>query len=135
MINRMTLQGRLTKDPDFRQTQGGTPVATFTVAWSDKYGENERKLFLPCVAWNNSAMFVCNYFTKGSEIIVEGTLSTRKWLDKEGNNRETTEMTVERTHFAGGKQNNESTVPTTPSNSVKTPEGFAPAIGDEQLPF
>ena len=136
MINRMTLQGRLTKDPEFKQTQSGTPVATFTVAWSDKYGENERKLFLPCVAWNNSAVFVSNYFFKGSEIIVEGTLSTRKWLDKESNNRETTEMTVERMHFAGGKQTgNEASGPAAPSKPTNAPQGFAPAVGDENLPF
>lgn len=135
MLNKCIIQGRLTKDPEFKQTQGGTPVATFTVAWSDKYGETEKKLFLPCVAWNNNAVFVCNYFSKASEIIVEGSLATRKWTDKEGNNRETTEMTVERMHFAGGKQTSEASVPSTPSNPVKTPDGFAPAIGDEKLPF
>lgn len=135
MINRMTLQGRLTKDPEFKQTQGGTPVATFTVAWSEKYGEMEKKLFLPCVAWNNSAVFICNYFTKGSEIIVEGGLTVRKWTDKEGNNRETIEMTVERTHFAGSKQTGETSVSAAPSKSVNAPQGFAPAVGDEILPF
>ena len=135
MINRMTLQGRLTKDPEFKQTKSGTPVATFTVAWSEKYGETEKKLFLPCVAWNNSAVFICNYFTKGSEIIVEGGLTTRKWTNEEGVSREIIEMTVERMHFAGGKQTSEASVPSTPSNPVKTPEGFAPAIGDENLPF
>lgn len=135
MLNRMTLQGRLTKDPELRQTQSGTPVATFTVAWSDKYGETERKLFLPCVAWNNSAMFVCQYFVKGSEIIVEGGLATRKWLDKEGNSRETIEMTVERMHFAGGKQTGDASAPNTTSKPVNAPQGFAPAVGDEKLPF
>jgi hypothetical protein len=53
----------------------------------------------------------------------------------EGASRETIEMTVERMHFAGGKQNNESTVPTTPSNPINTPQGFEPAVGDENLPF
>ena len=134
MINRMTLQGRLTKDPELKQTQGGTPVATFTIAWSEKFGDTERKLFLPCVAWNNSAGFVCNYFAKGSEIIVEGGLTARKWTNAEGVERETIELTVEKIHFAGKKQN-ESTVPTT-SKPASTPQGFAPiGVDDDNLPF
>ena len=137
MINRMTLQGRLTRDPEFRQTQNGTPVASFTIAWSEKHGETERKLFLPCVAWNNSALFVCQYFVKGSEIIVEGGLTSRKWLDKEGNNRESIELTVERTHFAGSKPTGDAQqeAPEPTGNPIKAPEGFAPADIDDVLPF
>lgn len=135
MINRMTLQGRLTKDPEFRQTQNGTAVATFTVAWSEKYKDKETKLFLPCVAWGNNAMFVCQYFVKGAEIIVEGGLTSRKWQDKEGNNRESIELTVERMHFAGSKQSEATTeAPEPTGNPIKTPDGFAPA-DDDVLPF
>ena len=132
MINRMTLQGRLTKDVDLRQTTSGTNVASFTVAWSEKFGETERKLFLPCIAWNKSAVFVSQYFMKGSEIIVEGSLAIRKWTNSEGESRETTEMTVEKIHFAGGRQTDAS-VPNQ-SKSVNNPSGFVP-VDDENLPF
>lgn len=132
MLNRLNLQGRITRDPEFRQTDGGTAVATFTVAWSEKYKDKEIKLFLPCVAWGNNAMFVCQYFVKGSEIIVDGKLTSRKWQDKEGNNRENIELTVERMHFAGNRQTGETTEQS--NDNVKAPEGFAPA-DDDILPF
>ena len=103
-LNRMTLQGRLTKAPELRYTQAGKPVASFTVAWSEKYKETERKLFLPCVAWRGTAEFVSRHFDKGSEIVVEGTLGSRRWQDKEGNNRETIELTVDNVHFCGPKR-------------------------------
>jgi single-strand DNA-binding protein len=132
----MTLQGRLTRDPEFRQTQNGTAVASFTVAWSEKYKETERKLFLPCVAWGNSALFVCQYFVKGSEIIVEGGLTSRKWQDKDGNNRESIELTVERMHFAGSKTDSApQDAPEPTGNPTNAPAGFAPAVDDDQLPF
>lgn len=136
MINRTTIQGRLVREPEFKQTDKGTAVATFTVAWSEKYKENERKLFLPCVAWGNNAMFVCQYFVKGSEIIVEGGLTSRKWIDKECNNRETIELTVERMHFAGSRQTSDAPQEAPkPTEPIKTPEGFEPASDDEPLPF
>ena len=131
MLNRMTLQGRLTKDVDLRQTTSGTNVASFTVAWSEKFGEAERKLFLPCIAWNKSAVFVSQYFMKGSEIIVEGSLGSRKWTDSEGKDRETIELTVEKIHFAGGRQ----TDGATPAESKKSSNGFTEVVDDDQLPF
>ena len=54
MINHMTLQGRLTRDPELRQTTGGVPVCSFTVAWSEKYKDRESKLFMPCTAWRST---------------------------------------------------------------------------------
>lgn len=129
MINKTILHGRLTREPEARQTQGGTDVASFTVAWSEKYKDIEKKLFMPCVAWGSQALFVCRYFNKGSEIIVEGNLTSRKWQDKDGNNRETIELTAERIHFAGSKTD-KSTEEETPA-----PMGFATDTDDEDLPF
>ena len=105
MLNHMTLQGRLTRDPELRNTQSGTPVCSFTVAWSEKYKETETKLFLNCTAWRGTGEMVSKYFSKGKEIVVEGKLSTRDWTDKEGGKRTTNEMTVERVHFCGPKDN------------------------------
>lgn len=104
MLNRTIIQGRLTKDVELRHTQSGTAVASFTVAWSEKYKEQERKLFLPCVAWGGTGEFASKYFTKGAPIIVEGYLSTRSWTDNNGNNRQTTELTADKIHFAGKKE-------------------------------
>lgn len=103
-LNKTIIQGHICADPVLRYTQSGKPVASFTVAWSEKYNENEQKVFLPCVAWQNQAEFVSKYFTKGQEIAVEGKLVSRKWTDKNGNDRETIELIVDRAHFCGPKR-------------------------------
>lgn len=104
MLNKTIVQGRLTRDAEVRETQTGKKVASFTVAWSEKYNDVERKLFMPCVAWGKSAEFVALYFKKGSEIIVEGGLTSRKWQDQNDNNRETIELNVDKMHFCGAKK-------------------------------
>lgn len=104
MVNKMILQGRMCGDAEMRSTQNGTPVCSFRVAWNEKVKERETKLFLPCVAWQSTAELVSKYFSKGKEIVVEGKLATREYEDRDGNKRSVTEMTVERVHFCGSKQ-------------------------------
>lgn len=104
MVNKMILQGRMCGDAEMRSTQNGTPVCSFRVAWNEKVKERETKLFLPCVAWQGTAELVSKYFPKGKEIVVEGRLATREYEDRDGNKRSVTEMTVERVHFCGSKQ-------------------------------
>lgn len=126
-LNRITLQGRLTKDIEIRTTQKGNSVASFTVAWSETYKDKERRLFLPCVAWKNNAEFLSNYFSKGSELVVEGSLETRKWTDNNGNNRETIELLVDRVHFCGPKKDSEAAPP--------QDNGYEVVSDDDDLPF
>ena len=131
MINSMILQGRLTKDPELRHTQSGKAVATFTLAWSEKFNDTERKLFLPCVAWGGTAEFVTSYFGKGSALAVEGKLGSRSWTDKEGRNRETIELTVSQVHFT---EKRETTV--APSEVPIVPAPFEEFLeDDEDCPF
>lgn len=108
-LNKTVIQGRLTRNVELRCTQAGTSVASFTVAWSERYKDTERQLFLPCVAWRGTAEMLSQYFRKGSELVVEGSLSSRKWTDKNGNDRETVELAVDRVHFCGPKQVADST--------------------------
>ena len=103
MVNKLILQGRLVADPELRQTTSGTHVCNFRVAWSEKYKETETKLFLSCTAWRGTGEMIAKHFSKGKEIILEGKLSTRSYTDKNGQDRQTTELTVERAHFAGSK--------------------------------
>lgn len=124
MINHMILQGRLVAEPELRTTQSGITVCSFRVAWSEKYKETETKLFLSCTAWRGMGEMVARYFTKGREIAVEGKLSTRDWTDKEGNNRQSVEMTVDRVHFCGPKP--EDTALGTGYTSGYTPAPSAP---------
>ena len=127
MLNKVAIQGRLTRDVELRRTQSGTPVASFTVAWSEKYGETEQKLFLPCVAWRNSAEFASRYFSKGQELLVEGKLTSRKWKDRDGNNRESIELIVDQLHFCGPKQEGGQTRAPAPSYGAPQGYGYAPA--------
>lgn len=136
MLNHMTLQGRLTRDPELRYTQSETPVCSFTVAWSEKYKETETKLFLNCTAWRGTGEMVSKYFSKGNEIVVEGKLSTREWTGKEGGKRITNEMTVERVHFCGPKDSNESGSFHTAGAPVDVrADDFQEVEDDGELPF
>lgn len=129
MLNKAIIQGRLTKDPELRTTQSGTPVASFTVAWSEEYNGNEKKLFLNCVAWKATAEMLVKFFSKGKEIVVEGTLGSRSWEDRDGNKREVVELTADRIHFCGPKES-------TKTAPIAAPAGFE-ELGDDDgdLPF
>lgn len=133
MLNKTIVQGRLTRDAELRETQTGKKVASFTVAWSEKYNDTERKLFMPCVAWGKSAEFVALYFKKGSEIIVEGALTSRKWQDQNGNNRETIELIVDKMHFCGAKKTD---TPAADALDSISEDEFVEITDDEsELPF
>ena len=110
MINKTILQGRLTAAPECKKTQSGVPVASFTVAWSEKFKEIETKCFLRCVAWRGTAEFLCKYFGKGQELVVEGKLTTREWEDN-GQKRSVNELVADAIHFCGTKAQNQGTAP------------------------
>lgn len=107
MINHMTLQGRLTRDPELKTTNSGVSVCSVTVAWSERHGENENKLFMPVTAWRGTAEMLAKYFAKGREIVVEGRVKQREWTDNDGNKRQVIEMQADRVHFCGPKQDAE----------------------------
>lgn len=124
----MILQGRLTADPELRHTQNGTAVASFRVAWSRKYKqETENKLFLPCVAWRGTGEMVARYFVKGQEIAVEGQLNTRSYTDRDGKDRQTTELIVDQVHFCGPKRDG--------GEGTYTAPEFNDIQDDGELPF
>ena len=134
MINRTILQGRLTRDPELRETNSGISVCSFTVAWSEKFKEQETKLFLPCTAWRGTAEMVSRNFSKGREIAVEGRLSTKEWDDKNGNHRTSIEMAVDRVHFCGPKAGEQPSIPAAPS--APEPADFVDVTdADGNLPF
>ena len=103
MINKMILQGRLTADPEIKQTQSGVSCASFTVAWSEKYKEIETKCFQRCKAWRGTADFLGKYFAKGQEIVVCGKMVTEEW-EKDGQKRSAQILSVDDVHFCGKKQ-------------------------------
>ena len=111
MLNHITIMGRLTRDPELRYTQSGIPVASFTVAVDRDYtsGQNgERGTdFIDCVAWRQGGEFVSKYFAKGSMIVVSGRLESRKWQDRDGNNRTSWEINVDRSYFGESRRNDQ----------------------------
>lgn len=108
MLNHITIMGRLTKDPELRRTGSGIPVASFTLAvdrdFSDKQSGEKETDFIEVVAWRNTAEFVSKYFTKGRMAVVSGRLQVRKWKNKEGENRYTTEVVAENVYFGDSKK-------------------------------
>lgn len=131
MINNVTMQGRFTKDPEIKTTQSGVTYANFTLAWSDKYKDVEKKCFLPCRAWRGTAEFIGKYFAKGKEAVVEGQLTQQEWTDNEGNKKSMLQLDVERVHFCGGKGDGQQT--SVAPNASAAPQ-LVP-VDDEPLPF
>jgi single-strand DNA-binding protein len=97
VINRVVLVGRLTRDPELRTTTTGKNVTSFSIAVDKRFkreGEPDADFFR-ITAWGSTADFVSNYLTKGRLVAVDGRLETRKFTDKDGNNREVTEVVAE----------------------------------------
>ena len=106
MLNRIIIMGRLTKDPELRTTQSGTPVTSYTVAVERDYGGSGQKQtdFIDCVSWRAAGEFVSKYFHKGSMIVVSGSLQSRKWQDRDGNNRTSWEINTDQVYFGEPKR-------------------------------
>ena len=98
-VNKVFLLGRLGKDPEMRATQGGTTVANFTLATSDRQKDaqgnwQDHTEWHNLVAFQRTAEIVRDYCKKGSQIFVEGKIQTRSWEDKEGQKKYRTEILV-----------------------------------------
>lgn len=136
-MNKVILVGRLTADPELKQTTSGVANCRFTVAVDRRVpnketGEREAD-FITCVAWRKSAEFLAKYFTKGKMIVVEGTLRTDKYQDK---NHEdvmhfTTEVMVDNIEFCGGKGEGGGSNTSQPTNT----NASEPISSDEDVPF
>ena len=107
MLNKIIIMGRLTRDPELRRTQSGTPVASFSLAvdrdFKDQSGEKGVD-FIDVVAWRNSAEFVSRYFSKGRMAVVEGRLQIREWKADDGSKRRTAEVVADSIYFGDSKR-------------------------------
>ncbi len=107
-VNKVILVGNLGRDAELRYTPGGAPVATLNLAttevWNDKTSgqKQEKTAWHRIVLWGKSAESLSEYLTKGKQIFVEGRLQTRKWQDKDGNDKYTTEIRADRITLLGG---------------------------------
>lgn len=139
MLNVIAIMGRLSRDPELRQTTTGKSVASFTLACSrgrkDASGKDLVD-WIPVVAWEHTAEFVCKYFEKGSLIAIDGRLQSRTYKDRDGNNRTAIEIVANNANFAGSKSTGggSNSVPT--GGSYNEPTVQYDEIEDEgDLPF
>ena len=137
MFNLVVLTGRLTADPELKTTQSGISVTSFSIAVDRRYRSGEDRLtdFINIVAWRQTAEFVTKYFKKGSLIGIEGSIQTRKYQDKDGNNRTVFEVVANNVQFVESKRDSApSSEPASFSNAGV--DDFA-EIGDvdDDLPF
>ena len=142
MLNRIVLMGRLTKNPELRHTQSGTPVASFSLAvdrdFKDKQTGEKATDFIDIVAWRQTAEFVSRFFTKGRMAVVAGRLQLRDWTDRDGNKRRTAEVLAEHVYFGDSKRDAESGGAYTPPPAEPGSGGaeFAELTEDDgELPF
>lgn len=106
-MNKVFLKGRLTNDPELRQTPNGVSVSKFTIAVNRRF-DREKTDFINCEAWRNTAEFIAKYFTKGKEIALIGELHIDK-SEKDGKTNYFTTVTVDEAEFCGSKGDGDST--------------------------
>jgi len=105
-VNKVILVGNLGKDPELRYTASGTAVCNFSLATTERYkdrdGNNQEKTeWHNIVVWRQLAEICGKYLTKGKQIYIEGKLQTRKWEDRDGNTRYTTEIVADQMQMLG----------------------------------
>lgn len=106
MLNRITVMGRLVRDPELRKTASDISVVSFTVAVDRDFKNGDEKVadFIPVTAWRGTADFIARNFTKGRMICVDGSLQTRNYEDKSGNKRTAFEIMAQNVYFADSKK-------------------------------
>lgn len=138
-LNKVVLVGRLTADPELKQTTNGISVVSFTLAVNRRYsttGDPERPQadFISVIAWRQTAEFITKYFDKGNAICITGSLQTRTWEDDTGKKRYATDVVADEAMFVDNKTE---TKPSFQSPAPKQPTSpkFEDLKKDDDLPF
>lgn len=145
-LNKVILAGRLTNDPELKQTATGVSVLSFTVAVNRRYaskndqGESQTQAdFISVVAWRNTAEFIAKYFRKGSAICLTGSIQTRTWQDQQGQKRYATEIVADEAMFVDSRSESNSNDSFTQTPSFSSSGAVAPNFEehntDDDLPF
>lgn len=149
MVNNVTIMGRLTSDPELKQTPSGVSTCSFTVAVERNYtpqGQEKQTDFIPVVAWRQTAEFISKYFSKGKMIAVIGALRTRSYDDKRYPDVKhyVMELYADSVSFCGDKSQSGNAAPTQQAQPVQQTAAsvqqesysdFEDIIGDGNLPF
>ena len=131
MLNKWTGMGRLVRDPEKKTTASGVSVCNFTIAVDRDYKNGDEKItdFVDVTCWRGTADFVANYISKGRLVVVEGALQSRKWQDKEGNNRINWEIQAGNIYPADSKRDGNTQAEPAAPQMTETP------VDDGELPF
>ena len=126
-LNKVIIGGRLTADPELRQTSSGIPVSSFTVAVNRRTSTEgaQQADFINVIAWRNQAEFLCRFFRKGSSICVVGSIQTRSWTDQNNQKRYSTDVVADEINFVDSKGESSAVKQTgARSASQYTPESY-----------
>ena len=136
-LNKVILGGRMTADPELKQTPQGVSVTSFSIA-VNRRGKDAQTDFINCVAWRQTADFICRFFKKGSSICISGSVQTRTWNDQQNNKRYATEIVADEAYFVDSKAD----APVGGSFSSEAPAfqtqenaRFEEVASDDDLPF
>ena len=131
-LNKVILSGRLTADPELKQTQSGLAVCSFRIAVNrrGKEGGEQETDFFTVTAWRQTAEFVAKYFRKGSAICVTGSIQNRAWTDQQGQKHASTDIVADEVHFVESKSH---AAPEAVQQQI--PPKFEEVDMDEGLPF
>ena len=146
-VNKAILVGNLGRDAEMRFTAGGTPVATVSLATTERFTDREGQKredtqWHRIVIWGKTAESLHEYLTKGKQIYVEGRIQTREWTDKEGKTNKTTEIRADRIVLLGSASGGEGRGPRAPRERYAEAAEAAPAESapvetphDDDIPF
>lgn len=138
-MNVCIFKGRITADPELRQTPSNVSVCRFSIA-VDKYtkaGEEKQADFIRCTAWRGTAEFVSKYFNKGQEILVRGELHNADYTDANGVKHYAMDVTVDNVEFCGSKASNSAPADSNNDASAQLGDlgGFEEILSDGDVPF
>lgn len=133
-LNKVILGGRITADPELKQTPQGVSVTSFSVA-VNRRGKEQQADFINCVAWRQTADFICRFFKKGSSICIVGNIQTRTWNDTQNNKRYATEVIVDEAYFVDSKSDGAPSFTEAPAFQTQQAPKFEEITGDDELPF
>ena len=132
-LNKVILGGRLTADPELKQTPQGVSVTSFSIA-VNRRGKDAQTDFINCVAWRQTADFICRFFKKGSSICISGSVQTRSYEDKQGVKRTVTEIIADEAYFVDSKGDSGTSEQGAPTFTAAQ-ANFEEVEADDDLPF
>jgi single-strand DNA-binding protein len=136
-LNKVILGGRIAQDLELKQTPQGVSVTQFSIAVNRKPVKDKETQtdFINCVAWRNTAEFICKFFKKGSSICISGSVQTRSWTDQQNNKRYATEIIADEAFFVDGKSDGQVIERDEPAFQQPQTANFEEIEQDEDLPF